>query len=333
MSTTPPAQLTFFTELEKEPLTGLFSDQRVIDQLIALKAGVSMGILDFCDERAQVVRDLNQWGIPVIAWQLLPKEKGYWYHLNNAQDAVERYREFREWSLKQDLKWDAIGIDIEPDINEVQQLLKRDFRSLNAIRKRLWDKKQFAESCAVYDSLVASMRADGYLVHSYECFFMADERKTGSSLLNRLFGVADMAADKRVAMLYSSYFRPVGVAMLGIYARAADAAAIGTTGGGVELEGLEHKVPMSWEEFSHDIRIANRCCHGDVHVFSLEGCVERGYLGRLLDFDWNREATCPRHWSVLLYLTRLLALGVLWSFAHAGYLAVIVAAFLWLLFA
>jgi hypothetical protein len=328
---TSPAQLTFFTELEKEPLTALFRERGVIDQLIALNASVSMGILDFCDERAEVVRALNAKGVPVVAWQLLPKEQGYWYHLNNAPEAVERYRQFHEWSLREDLKWEAIGIDIEPDINEVQQLLKRRFRALSSCIKRLWNKKQFAEACAIYDSLVARMRADGYVVQSYECFFMADERKVGSSLLNRLFGLVDVPADKRVAMLYSSYFRPIGVGVLGIYAQTADAAAIGITGGGVELEGLGHQDPMTWEEFSRDLRIANRCCHGDVHVFSLEGCVDLGYLDRLTDFDWNKSAACPRHWSALLQATRLLSLGALWLFAHPGYLLVIAAALAWTL--
>lgn len=326
---TTPARLTFFTELEQDPLTALFSAHGVVDQLVALKAGVSMGILDFCDERAQVVRQLNARGVPVIAWQLLPKEKGYWYHLNNASDAVERYRQFREWSLREDLKWDAIGIDIEPDINEIQQLLTGRFRTLSTLTGRIWNKKQFAGACAVYRSLVERMRADGYPVHSYEIFFMSDERKVGSTFLSRLFGLADVPADKRVAMLYSSYFRPVGVGVLAVYARTADAAAVGTTGGGVELEGLSPRRPMTWEELSRDLRIANRCCHGDVHIFSLEGCVEQGHLERLGDLDWTRNAACPRHWSVLLGITRALVLGMLWLFARPRYLiGLIVAAVL-----
>jgi hypothetical protein len=160
---------------------------------------------------------------------------------------------------------------------------------------------------------------------------MADERKVGSTLLNRLFGLADIPADKRVAMLYSSYFRPVGIGVLGIYAQTADAAAIGITGGGVDLEGFDHKQPMSWDEFSRDLRIANRCCHGDVHVFSLEGCVERGYLERLAHFDWNKSADCPRHLTVLLKVARIFSLGALWLLAHTRYLLAMVALLIWVL--
>ena len=145
---TKPAQLTFFTELEKEPLSALFSKPGVVNQLVALKAGVSMGILDFSDERASVARRLNESGVPIVAWQLLPKDQGYWYHLNSADYAVERYRQFRNWSIEQNLGWDAIGIDIEPDINEFQELLRYNFRTLYSLIRRIWEKKRFADSCA-----------------------------------------------------------------------------------------------------------------------------------------------------------------------------------------
>lgn len=326
----PPKHLTFFTELAKEPLNKLFATHGVIDQLVTLKAGVSMGILDFSDERALVVRQLNEKGIPLIAWQLLPKEEGYWYHLNSATYAAERYQQFHAWSVKEGLHWDAIGIDIEPDINEFQELLKYNFRTLFSLIKRTWNRKLFAESCATYESLVAQMRADGYAVQSYEYFFMADERKTGSSLLSRLFGIADVSTDKHVAMLYSSFFRPFGVGVLEVYARTADSAAIGITGGGVELEGLENKKPMTWDELSRDLRIANNC-HGDVHVFSLEGCVEKGFLRRLTTFDWSKEAECPRHWTLLVSVMRFLVQGVLWLLANPIILAVAAATLLWMI--
>jgi len=317
----PPVQLTFFTELEEGPLVALFSEPDVVARLVELNARVSMGIMDLSEERAAVVRRLNEAGIPLVAWQLLPKEKGYWYHLGNANDAVAHYLKFHEWSIEEGLAWDAVGIDIEPDLNEIQQLLKSRLGVLSRFARRLWNKQAFAESCAEYASLVARMRADGYAVHSYEFFFMTDERRVGSSLLARLFGIADVPADKRVAMLYSSFFRPMGVGLLGVYAEKVDSVAVGITGGGVELEGLEHKTPMSWEELSRDLGIANRC-HSEVHIFSLEGCVEQGYLARLSTFDWSRETHCPLHWKALLTVTRFVALGLLWALANLKFVIV-----------
>jgi hypothetical protein len=44
-------------------------------ELVELRAEVAVAILDFAPERAAVVRRLNQAGIPVIAWIMLPKEE------------------------------------------------------------------------------------------------------------------------------------------------------------------------------------------------------------------------------------------------------------------
>jgi hypothetical protein len=47
--------LTFFCELEAQPLEALFTNPQVIPDLKGLNAGVSLGILDLSPERAGVV--------------------------------------------------------------------------------------------------------------------------------------------------------------------------------------------------------------------------------------------------------------------------------------
>ena len=327
-----PRQLTFFTELDKGPLHDLFCKEGLIDQLTRLQAHVSMGMLDLSAERAEVVRKLNASGIPLIAWQLLPKEQGYWYHLGSADQAVIRYQQFRQWSLQENLHWDAIGIDIEPDINEFQELLKYNLRTVLSLVKRLWNKKLSTEATATYKSLIARMHSDGYDVHSYEFFFAADERLTGSSLLSRLFGLAHVTADKHVGMLYSSFFRPYGVTVLETYVKAFDSAGIGITGGGVELEGLKDKAPLNWDELSQDLRIAAKSVR-DIHIFSLEGCVQQGFLERLDGFDWARKpAPQSNVWSLLIPVLRSFALSGLWILAHPALALAVVALILWVLF-
>ena len=83
-------KLTFFCELEADELQALFADSSVIKNLLALEASVSLGILDLTSERAGVVHSLNEAGIPVIAWQLLPMEQGYWFNVSNAAQASTR---------------------------------------------------------------------------------------------------------------------------------------------------------------------------------------------------------------------------------------------------
>ena len=91
-------QLTFFCEMEAKALRSMFDEFPVTDELKALGAKLSLGILDFSPERAEVVRRLNHAKIPVIAWLLLPEEDGYWFNIKNVDRAMERYEQFKVWT-------------------------------------------------------------------------------------------------------------------------------------------------------------------------------------------------------------------------------------------
>ncbi len=279
--------LTFFVELEGEALEQLFADPGVIEHLIMLKARISLGIVDFSSQRAAVVRQLNQAGVPVIAWQLLCREDGYWYNMCNAPHAIKRYQQFQQWSVSENLQWDGIGVDIEPDISELQYLFTHKFKYIQALFKRGCSKKRLLEAQKCYHDLVTKMQSDNHIVYSYEFPFMVDEKRAGSTLLRRLFGITDIPSDKRVLMLYTSFFRPVGTLFLCCYSTEADSVAIGITGGGVEMDGVTHPPSLDWDELSRDMSLAARCC-SDIHIFSLEGCIEQGFLERLHNFDWNQ---------------------------------------------
>ena len=92
--------LTLACELAPEPLKELFANKELIDDLKTLKAGISLGILDFSPERVEVVRQLNKAGIPVTAWLLLPKEQGYWFNRDNSYEAIGRYGQLKPGRLK-----------------------------------------------------------------------------------------------------------------------------------------------------------------------------------------------------------------------------------------
>ncbi|MDY7226161.1 hypothetical protein [Hyalangium rubrum] len=282
---TPP-RLTFFCELAAEPLQALFADRAVTEHMVALKASVSLGLLDFSSERAVVVRRLGQAGVPVIAWQLLPAEQGYWFNLDNAPQADARYSAFREWTATHGLEWDGVGLDIEPDIHELQRLLSGGWRRLPALLPRLRQGERLRNAREAYSALVARIRADGHRVDTYQMPFIVDERQARATLLQRLLGVVDLPTDREVLMLYSSFLRPRGAAVLESYGAQARSIAVGSTGGGVELPGLIEVPPLSWDELSRDLRLARRWSE-DLHIFSLEGCVRQGFLPRLHTFDWD----------------------------------------------
>ena len=238
--------LIFFCELDGPSLSELFSNPQIIATLSELDAGISLGIIDFLPERAEVVQRLNQAGIPVIAWQLLPQEQGYWYHMCNSQHAFARYEDFMRWSGENGLQWSGIGVDIEPDIREFRYLLQSKKRLLESIRQRGCGNKRLREAQSEYRRLACRMKEDGFTVDSYEFPFMIDEYWARSTILQRLTGIVEIPANRRVVMLYTSFFRPYGQAVLWNYARNADSVAIGVTGGGVTIEGVREQTPLDW---------------------------------------------------------------------------------------
>lgn len=318
-------QLTFFCELPEEALQALFADGAVTTALVNLRATVSLGILDLSAGRADVVRRLNRAGVPVIAWQLLPEDEGYWFNLDNAPQATARYAAFKAWSAAHDLQWAGVGIDIEPDIRDVGRLAGGEWRVLGKILRRALDRERFEAARALYKALVEQMQADGYRVDSYHIPLVVDERRAGATLVQRLLGLVDIPTDREILMLYSSFLGRGGYAVLASYGPEAGGIAVGSTGGGVSVGGADAIPPLSWKAFSRDLRAAARWCE-DIHIFSLEGCVRAGYLEKLPALDWAEPVTLPASQLRRVTLLRRIAYAALWVSAHplVGVLALVV---------
>ena len=331
----PKPPLTFFTELNNEELTWLFDQDHVVDDLKTLDASISLGILDLSEERARVVNKLNKAGIPLIAWLLLPEDQGYWFNLDNHEAAAQRYLDFVDWTEKNDLQWVGIGLDIEPDIQEMRQIMekKQADKLVSTLFKRYLDKQRVAKARAAYQSLVERIHADGYPVESYHIPLISEERRAKSSVLQRTMGLIDLETDREVFMLYSSFFRPNGDALLWSYAPETDSIGVGNTGGGVDIEGVIDLPPLTWDEFSRDLRLCVR--QGKpIHIFCLEGCVGQLFLSKLKTFDWDEPLEKPkklrrvmglrtgittglwlleRPWVILIALASLIGLGFLFK--------------------
>ena len=331
----PQPSLTFFTELNSEALTQLFDGRFVIDDLKGLHAALSLGILDLSEERAKVVKRLNKAEVPVIAWLLLPEDQGYWFNLDNYEAATQRYLDFLAWTEEYDLEWIGIGLDIEPDIQEMRQIMeqKQAEKLVSTLYKRFMDKKRVAKAKQAYQTLIEHIHADGYPVESYHIPLISEERRAKSSVLQRTLGLVNLETDREVFMLYSSFFRPNGDSLLWSYAPETDSVGVGNTGGGVDIEGVIDLPPLTWEEFSRDLRL---CVMQDkpIHIFCLEGCVAQGFLTKLATFDWDRSAEKPSHlrrvqgartgittglwllerpWVILIALASLIGLGFLFK--------------------
>jgi hypothetical protein len=276
--------LIFYCELEPAPLQALFADGSVVDALRRLGAGVSLGLLDLSDGRAQIARHLQDAGVPLIAWLLVDRADGYFAHAGNAPAVAARYDAFRAWSARHALRFEALGLDFEPDLRELDLIVSHPVRGLARWVRRAFDDGRRARAEGDYRALAARVRADGLRFETYQFPLLVDERRAGSRLLQRAAGLVDVPADREVLLLYSSLLYPRGPGPLCSYAAEAGAVAIGSTGGG-----LDHQPKLSREEFRRDLALADRG-PGPVYVFSLEGCVQGGLLADLLE---HRPAAAP----------------------------------------
>ncbi|MCL5952472.1 MAG: hypothetical protein M1132_12265 [Chloroflexi bacterium] len=324
------SRLTFFSELGSRELQALVADGAVIEHLCALEASVSLAVLDHSPERAEVVRLLNQAGIPVTAWLLLPKEEGYFFNVDSPAGAVQSYAEFKEWTAQHQLAWAGVGLDIEPDIRDLSGLASGGRSWLLRTLPRRWlDYARVRRAQIAYAALVAQIRADGYGVESYQFPFIADERRAGSTLLQRLFRIVEIPVDREILMLYTSFWAELGPAMLWSYGREAQAIAVGITGPGVESEGIAKVRPLDWEEFARDLSLARRWTT-DISVYSLEGCVRQGFLPRLKSLDWTHQIEPPAETVKRMERLRRAAQAILWMDAHPTLVLGALVVLLWL---
>jgi hypothetical protein len=159
---------------------------------------------------------------------------------------------------------------------------------------------------------------------------MIDERRTGSTMFQRIVGVVDVPSDRDVLMPYSSYLRPHGPGILWSYASEAQSLGVGITGGGVQVAGLREILPLRWEELARDLRLARRWSD-DIHVFSLEGCLQQGFLKRLIDFDWDGPVEIPYESARKIDRLRRGLRVLLWISAHPLLILMGLIVFAWFL--
>ena len=279
--------LSFFNEMKSPALVQLFKDTSVIVNLQKLHAQVRMGILDLTDERASVVRDLNNAGVPVFAWLLLPEEKGYWFNSSNGQEAIARYKEIKQWADNHKLQFSGIGLDLELDYNDAKLIKTNPWKLVAKIPARLFDKSELEKGRKEYATLISLIKADNYPVESYYASFIKDEVSLHQTSIQQASKFLDIKTDKEIPMLYSSFMGNAD-GLIKIYGIDLNlqAVALGSTGGGVDTT-----LPtLSYEQLVHDINVAAKQST-EIHIFSLEGCVSKGYLTKLVDYTYDSTVT------------------------------------------
>jgi hypothetical protein len=282
--------MVFACELGSEPLQTLFDDPEVMSALQQLHAGVALALGDLSPGRAAVVRKLNEAGVPVTAWLALPMREGYYINAGNEPQAAERFEEFQKWTAANGLRWAAIGLDIEPNIQEFAAMRNHKLRLVGTLVARYFEFGRVKRARESYAALIREMQGAGFEVETYQFPFIVDERDAHTTLLERLFGIVDVRGNREVLMLYTSFNHAMDSALIWKYGPAAQTIAIGSTKSDPAFD--KQFPPLNWEEFSRDVVVASHFSHV-VGVYSLEGCVRQGFLPKLATMDWARPVTVP----------------------------------------
>jgi hypothetical protein len=326
-TSTPPSgemvrvqpQLIFATELESSALRRLLFDEGLLADFTAQQYGIAMVMHDLSEERAALVRQLNQAEIYIVAQMLLPASEGTWFNLQNYPQAVECYAHFRAWAQQHNLHFDAVGLDIKPPANEVVHMQHWRLRDM---ARRLWLAREnvlYPAARAAYTELIAEMHHDGYEVHIYQLPLIADDQRAGSTMLQRALDVVDLPADLEILMCYSSL--PIGVlgndlggALINSYGPSADSIGVGNTSTYQSWSGTgsqnDTTPSLSWEALERDLLLAANYTD-TLYVFVLEGCVERHLMPRIASIDWSREPVLPVRRRLLVKTLRSSLLVVL----------------------
>lgn len=229
-----------------EQMQSLFADRNVIASLKQLHAEIAIAILDFTPQRTEIVRCLNQAEIPVIAWMMLPRDDGYYFNADNAPAAAARIAAFEKWTNQNGLKWTAVGLDIEPNFSELASLKTHAWRLLSTLLRRSLDSRRMERARQEYSKIIAEIQSRGYSAQTYQMPYIPAERSVHSTLLDRLLGTVDVRGNEEYLMLYTSFARPVGAAMIWSLGRDAQAISIGSTDGDIPAgKVLDHLAGMN----------------------------------------------------------------------------------------
>ncbi|MFL5806183.1 MAG: hypothetical protein ACJ8CR_31190 [Roseiflexaceae bacterium] len=285
-------RMFFFTELDGPALLELLGRPGLLELLAAQRYGIALSVARLDEPRARAARLLSARGVPLVAWLLLPPEKGFAFNLQNYPQAIAHYRMFRAWALEHDLDFEAVGLEIEAPPGEDQHSPQWGLREL---ARRFWlagENVLYPSARAAYIEMAGAIRHDGYEVHTYQMPLVVDDRRAGTTVIQRALDIMDLPADVDVLMCSSGVPSErlgydLGGALIASYGPSADAIGVGSAD--EDGAGGEQIARLPWTALRRDLLLAAR--HTDMlYIFSLEDCVERGLLERIAVLDWGAPA-------------------------------------------
>ena len=227
--------------------------------------------------------------------------------------ALGCYQGFHAWARQHDLRFEAVGLSIEPPLEDVAPDQRRGPR---ALLRRVWLAREnvlYPSAQAAYNELSVAIHLDGYEVHTYQMPVIADDRRAGTTLIQRALDIIDLPSDLDVLMCSSIvpidlFGYDLGGALIASYGANADAIGVGSIDEGDPA--TDRQAPLPWAALRRDLLLAAQ--HTDtIYIYSLEDCVARDLLPRIANLDWDAPARPAWGGRLLIALIRAALLAVL----------------------
>ena len=322
-------RLILSTDLVGDDLLATLRAPGLLDLLSAYSYGVALPVAQLDDSAAAAARLLNQHCVAVIACLRLSPEEGFTFNLQNYPLALGCYQDFHAWARRHGLRFEAIGLSIEPPLQDVAEARQR---RASALARRFWMAHEnilYPSAQSAYSELVVVMHLDGYEVHTFQMPVIADDRRAGTTLIQRALDIIDLPADLDVLMCSSIVpIEPLGDdlggALIASYGGHADAIGIGSIDeqgppnlDSWGLEGIdwpgqdgEKRSRLPWPALRRDLLLAAHYTD-TIYIHSLEDCVARDLLPQIAALDWEAPAHAKLSRRALIVLLRALLFGTL----------------------
>jgi hypothetical protein len=195
--------------------------------------------------------------------------------------ALEQYQQFKQWSQHKKLNWVGIGLCIKEESCWGNSLKTEEEKSA-----------ELSQAKQNYLQLGIQVHDDGYRLELYRPAAVVAAQHARPKLLRKAEGQLELVADRQVDLFFTSLHRGQNQAALWRALADSQAIGIGLTGGSVLFTDIDQTDPLTWNEFTQDLRIGVQSGK-PVYVFNLEGCARLGYLDRLITLDLAAPIHAP----------------------------------------
>jgi len=195
--------------------------------------------------------------------------------------ALEQYQQFKQWSQHKKLNWVGIGLCI-----------KEESCWGNSLKTEEQKSTELSQAKQNYLQLGIQVHDDSYRLELYHPAAVVAAQHARPKLLRKAEGQLELVADRQVDLFFTSLHRGQNQAALWRALADSQAIGIGLTGGSVLFADIDQTDPLTWNEFTQDLRIGVQSGK-PVYVFNLEGCARLGYLDRLITLDLAAPIHAP----------------------------------------